>query len=161
MITAAHCVEDTDPDCSSPVLCSLHDPDGDGTTKIDPDEVSVVLGRTTLSNTAEGVEATVQATSYRSTYNPNNFRNDVGYLVLSAPSTQTKIRIAGDDEDALWDAGSPVDVSGWGYTSENASNTVDTLRAATVEMISDATRGSAGIYGSDFHQPRAWSAPAT
>ena len=76
-------------------------------------------------------------------------RFDVAYLVLSSASAQTPIKIAGADEAALWDADSPVDISGWGTTSESPfSATVDTLRAATVAVIGDST--CSGDYGSDF-----------
>jgi trypsin len=153
VITAGHCVADTDPDCS--VTCAVSDPGGDKTARIDSNDVDVVLGRTTLTDTSQGLEQGVQAVSLRSNYN-GNFqgdgvpRYDVGYLVLSAPSSQTQIKIAGTDEDALWDQGSPVDISGWGTASETASDTENTLRAATVEVIPDSTCGSSSIYGSDF-----------
>lgn len=130
VITAAHCVRN-------------------GPKTVDPGDVDVVAGRTTLSNTGEGVEIPVQDVSYRSTYNPSTSANDVGYLVLASPSSQSPIKIAGADETGLWDPGSPVDVSGWGSTSEVGS-TVDALRAATVEMISDSVCGSPSVYGSEF-----------
>jgi secreted trypsin-like serine protease len=151
VITAAHCVADTDPDCS--LSCALNDPGGDHTAKIDPNDVDVILGRSTLTDTTQGAESTVSAVVPRSNYDPNYGtgvpRYDVAYLVLSSASTQTPIEIAGTDESALWDAGSPADISGWGSTSE-AGNTVDTLRSATVNVVADSTCGSASIYGSDF-----------
>jgi secreted trypsin-like serine protease len=142
VMTAAHCVYDTDPDCS--LLCAINDPSGDGTAKLDPNDVDVVLGRTTLSG-SDGAEIPVQAVSYRSNYNPDYQgdgvpRFDVAYLVLAAGSGQAQIKIAGPDEGALWDAGSPAIVSGWGTTSDsNGAKTQDTLRAAQVSVIDDAT----------------------
>ena len=59
VMTAGHCVADTDPDCS--LTCALSDPGGDGTAKIDPNDVDVVLGRTTLSDTSQGAEYGVTA----------------------------------------------------------------------------------------------------
>jgi secreted trypsin-like serine protease len=143
VITAAHCLERTDPDCDG-LACLISDPGGDGTNRIDPNDVSVILGRTTLTDTSQGAEITVQDVSYRSNYDPSSFRNDVGYVVLSAPSAQPRILIAGADEGALWDAGSAAEISGWGKTSQNASAGVDTLRAATVEVIPDATCDALG-----------------
>jgi secreted trypsin-like serine protease len=143
VMTAAHCVFDTDPDCSS-LLCAINDPGGDGTVKLDPNDVDVVLGRTTLSG-SDGAEIPVQAVSYRSNYNPDYQgdgvpRFDVAYLVLAASSSQAQIKIAGPDEAALWDAGSPAVVSGWGTTSDSPSaRTQDTLRAANVNVIDDTT----------------------
>jgi secreted trypsin-like serine protease len=152
VVTAAHCVADTDPDCS--VTCAINDPGGDGTAKLDPNDVDVILGRSTLTDTSQGAEYTVTAVVPRSNYDGDYQgdgvpRYDVAYLVLSSASGQTPIKIAGTDESALWDPGSPEDISGWGSTSENG-NTVDTLRSATVGVIPDSSCGSASVYGSDF-----------
>jgi trypsin len=153
VVTAGHCVADTDPDCS--VACAINDPGGDGTAKIDPNDVAVVLGRSTLSDTSQGAEPAVSAVLLRSNFDGNYQgdgvpRYDVAYLVLSSASGQTPIKIAGTDEGTLWDPGSPADISGWGTTSESGNATQDTLRAATVGVISDPTCSSSGVYGSDF-----------
>jgi secreted trypsin-like serine protease len=150
--TAAHCVADTDPDCS--LACALNDPGGDNTAKIDPNDVDVILGRSTLTDASQGTEYTVSAVVPQSNYDDDYQgdgvpRYDVAYLVLSSASGQTPIKIAGTDEGALWDPGSSADISGWGSTSE-VGNTVDTLRSATVGVIPDSTCGSSAIYGSDF-----------
>ena len=163
MITAGHCVSDTDPDCTicgsdtlPPVCTAISDPGpGDGTCKLDADDVDVVLGRSTLSDTSQGTEATVQAVKLQGNFNGDYQgdgvpRYDVGYLVLSSPSSQTPIKIAGTDEDALWAEGSPEEISGWGTASETAPDTEDTLRAATVQVIPDSACGSGSVYGSDF-----------
>jgi secreted trypsin-like serine protease len=141
VMTAAHCVYDTDPDCSS--FCAVSDPGGDGTAKLDPNDVDVVLGRTTLSG-SDGAEIPIEAVSYRSNYNPDYQldgvpRFDVAYLVLAAASAQPQIKIADSYEGALWDAGSPAVVSGWGTTSDSGgAKTQDTLRAANVNVIDDS-----------------------
>jgi trypsin len=164
VITAAHCVFDTDPDCllncaTLPICNGISDPSpGDGTCKLDPDDVDVVLGRTTLSNGGEGAELPVMALSYRSNYDPDYQgdgvpRFDVGYLILPAASAQTQIKIAGTDEGGLWAPGSPVEISGWGSTRKctiNCGSTSDTLMAAQIHVIPDTTCGSPLIYGSDF-----------
>jgi trypsin len=153
VITAAHCVFDTDPDCSG-ILCSINDPGGDGTARIDPNDVNVVLGRTTLSNTGEGAEVGVMAVDFQDNYDPDyqatgTPRYDVGYLVLPAPTAQTQIKIASADAGALWDPDSPVDISGWGTTSDSPfADTEDTLRATTVNVVADPDCSTA--YGSDF-----------
>jgi secreted trypsin-like serine protease len=144
VITAAHCVYDTDPNPGC-IFCSP------AQLKLDPDDVDVVLGRTTLSDSSQGVEQSVIGVSYRSSFffggggAPNN---DVGYLVLAGGSAQTQIKIAGTDEGALWDAGSPAEISGWGSTS-NGGGTVDSLRAAGVTIAADSTCGAA--YPGDFN----------
>jgi trypsin len=147
VITAAHCVYDTDPNCGPygdfPLCTSLHDPGGDGTSRLDPDDVDVVLGRTTLSDTSTGVEHGVVDTAYQGdygapNYNPSTAQNDIGYLVLNGSSAQGTIHIADSSEGALWAPGVLVDVSGWGSTSESG-NTVDTLRRASVPIVADST----------------------
>jgi trypsin len=159
VITAAHCVFDTDPDCFvgchslSPTCNSLSDPPpGDGTCRLDPDDVDAVLGRTQLSQPG-GVEMSVIGTSLRSNYNPDFQgdgvpRFDVGYLVLSQASTQPQIKIARTDEAGLWAPGSAVDISGWGLASESAGDTEDSLRATTVNIVDDPSCSAA--YGADF-----------
>jgi secreted trypsin-like serine protease len=123
-------------------------------------EIDVVVGRTQLSNTAEGAEIPVQAVRYQSSYNhppelsgiPPRF--DVGYLVLARPSTQPPIQIAGPSEANLWSAGVVEDISGWGCTMEPVPilgcSTSDKLRAAHVPIVGDASCGSASVYGGDF-----------
>jgi secreted trypsin-like serine protease len=144
VLTAAHCVFDTDPDCSNPGQCAINDPGGDGTVKLDANDVDVVLGRTTLSDTGSGVELGTVAAGYQGdnggapAYNPATAQNDVGYLVLSAASGQVTIHIAGGDETAVWAPGTLVDISGWGSTSESGG-TVDTLRKASVPIVDDTT----------------------
>jgi hypothetical protein len=146
VITAAHCVFDGDPNCV--ISCSLDDPGGDGTDRIDPNDVDVILGSTTLSG---GSGSPVIGVTYRANYNPNFAPDvpqfDVGYLVLSSGSAQPQIKIAGSDETALWDPGSAADISGWGDTSE-FGGAPDTLQAATVEIIDDGT--CAGDYPGEF-----------
>lgn len=152
VMTAGHCIADGDPDCATSAACLLNDPGGDKTVKLDPNDVDVVLGRTTLSDISQGAEIAIQGvklgTDYDGDYQGDAVpRFDAAYLVLSAPSSQTPIKIAGTDEGALWEDSSPEDISGWGNTSESGGS-VDTLRAAAVNVISDPT--CAGDYGSDF-----------
>lgn len=164
VLTAAHCVFDTDPDCARkkpiPVPCTpLTDPPpGDGTALLDPDDVLAILGRTTLSNEAQGVEHTVIDVDHQDDYNPNFNppfgvpQNDVGYLVLSdTPATsQPPIKIAaGGVEPSLWAPGVFVDITGWGSTFSGGSH-VDTLRGGSVPMVSDGS--CAASYGGDFDQ---------
>jgi Trypsin len=167
VLTAAHCVYDTDPDCgpAGPVGVCLQgglpsdDPGDDGTKKMDPGDLSVVLGVTTLSTAGPADEHAIDASpadgvSYDLSFDPDPVPQfDVGYLVLETPATLgakiAPIDIAGNDEEALWDPGVLEDVSGWGSTSEGG-NGVDTLRAASVPIVSDSTCGSPGINGTDF-----------
>jgi secreted trypsin-like serine protease len=161
VLTAGHCVADLDPDCGPNALsggvpfCSgLNDSGGDGTAKIDPNDVSVVLGRSTLSDSSHGAEYAVTAVVPRANFDGNYQgdgvpRYDAAYLVLSSASGQTPIKIAGTDEGALWDPGSSADVSGWGGTSETGAP-VDTLRAVSVGVIADSSCSNPSVYGIDF-----------
>ena len=161
VITAAHCVYDTDPDCGNAADCTLNDPD-DGTPRIDPDEVSVVLGRTTLSS-GTGVEHVVDQVAYQGdtpgelpAYNPNHNppggvpSNDVGYLVLSSASGQTPIKIAAGtaSERSLWDPGVFVDITGWGATAQGGPRS-DNLKGASVPIVSDPSCQAS--YDGDFN----------
>ena len=156
VLTAAHCVYDGDPDCNAGGavdVCNPGDPAGDGTKRIDPDDIDVVLGAAKLSTAPPEDEHTVQDVSYHPAFDPESFQDDVGYLVLSAPvelspSVQT-IDLAGDDEAAVWAADTLVDISGWGSTFEGGP-TVDDLRAATVPIVADSTCGAADVYGAEF-----------
>ena len=79
------------------------------------------------------VQAVKLGTSFNGDFQGDGVpRFDAAYLVLSAPSSQTPIKIAGTDEGALWDAGSPEEISGWGSTGVFGSP-VNGLRAATGE----------------------------
>jgi trypsin len=144
VITAAHCVFDTDPNCV--IRCSISDPGGDGTDRLDPNDANVMLGSTTIN----GPRTPLIGVSFRSNYDPD-FRpgvpqNDVGYLVLASGSGQTPIKIAATGEEALWDRDSPVDISGWGQSESDP--TPSTLQAATVQIIDDGL--CSADYGADF-----------
>ncbi len=152
VITAAHCVYDTDPDpgCIS-VLCTP------GQLHLDAEDVDVVLGQTTLSSAPPSSELPVSAVYFDPSYNPSYGsgvpRFDVAYLVLASSAPEPSIKIAGTDEGSLWAPGSPEVVTGWGHTSActiSCSGTSDTLRAATVSVIPDSTCASGSVYGSDF-----------
>src|SRR5512134_1008270 len=151
--TAAHCVFDTDPDCGpfsniTPTCSLAVDPGGDGTSFMDPNDVRAILNRTTL--TAGGGEVMIPQGVYRAAgYNPATMDIDFAWVVLGAPSAQPTIKLAGPDERALWNPGAPSVVSGWGSTIFLGSRS-DTLKSATVPIISDATCGAIGGFYSDF-----------
>jgi secreted trypsin-like serine protease len=156
VLTAAHCVYDSDPDCDPTGgvdVCLPDDPGGEGTKRLDADDVAVVLGVTTLSTATAEDEHAVQDVSYDPGFDPGTFRHDVAYLVLATPVTtgsaiQT-IDIAGDDEAPVWAPDVPVDISGWGSTFSGGP-TVDSLRAASVPIVGDSTCGSDDVYGTAF-----------
>ena len=148
VITAGHCVWDTDPDPPCFLVCSTE------ALHLDPDDVDVVLGRTTLSDTSQGAEVPVIGVYTNPSFQihsgvdgvPNN---DISYLVLASASGQQQIKIPGTDEGALWDAGSPAEITGWGSITNQNGNHVNDLRAASVSIFADATCG--GAYPGDFN----------
>jgi secreted trypsin-like serine protease len=135
VLTAAHCVYNTDRDLLG--------------GQLDANDADIVLGRTTLSN-GDGARHDLQATAYDAAYNPGAEANDVGFLVLASASSQLPIKLAGPTETALWTPGSPTVVSGYGSTSEGLSVGSNTLRAATVPIVSDSTCGAPSAYGGLF-----------
>ena len=159
VLTAAHCLYDSDPDCEpggEVSECLPEDPGGDGTKRLDPDDVDVVLGQTVLSAAPPEAEHPVLDAGYDPGFDPITFKHDIGYLVLSTPvelsDTVQTIDLAGDDESSVWAPDTLVEVSGWGSTIYGGS-TVDRLRAATVPIVSDQTCGSDEFYGDAFDPP--------
>ena len=142
VLTAAHCVFDTDPD--------------DGSA-LDPADVDVVLGQSRLSTAPPaslfGVQQVAYQSDFDSGFGPGQSavpQNDIGYLVLAAPAAATTIDIAGPDEGALWDVNSREEVTGWGATAElgSGSSGSDVLQAATVPVMADYA--CAADYGAYF-----------
>ena len=150
VLTAAHCVEDTDPDCvatcaTAPVCLESPMGSGDGTCRIDPEEVRVILGQTTLSTAPPASERTVIDVAFQGdagempAYNPNTLQNDIGYLVLQDPEPpQDQIKLAAPAETGLSQPGVFVDVTGWGATSSGGPRS-DSLRGGSVPIVTDAS----------------------
>ncbi len=151
VLTAAHCVFDTDPNCV--ISCAISDPGGDGTARLDPNDATVMLGSTAIS----GPQSPLIGVAFRSNYDPDYQgdgvpRFDAGYLVLASASAQQPIKIADSSARSLWAPGMPVDISGWGRTepcTDSCSGpTSEALIATTVNVVSDPTCSS--DYGADF-----------
>ena len=154
VLTAAHCVFDTDPDCGSAPKppCSLSDPGGDGTSRLDPNDVDIIVGRTTITG-AGGTENDAFRTDYIPTgYSAATKQNDFAYISIdNPPSTQQRIDIVDEKDGPSWKVGAPTRVTGYGLTVPgNNSSKSDTLRIATVPVIADNTCGSPLVYGSLF-----------
>jgi len=132
VLTAAHCVFDTDPE--------------DGSS-LDADDVDVVVGQSKLSTAPAAFQVPVRSVSFEFDYEPDFGaagsgvpNNDVAFLVLASPQTQHTIQIAGPDETALWDEGSIEDVTGWGATAETGPGRSgsDLLQSASVPILFDS-----------------------
>jgi hypothetical protein len=138
--TAAHCVFDGDPDDPSPPAPS---------SSFDHDDLDVILGRTTLTSGGGeelDVKGDVLGVHIHDGYDPATRENDLAWIVLASDSAQTPIKLAGPGESALWDPGSPTEVSGWGVDESGQAS--DVLRVATVPIVSDPL--CADVYGAEF-----------
>jgi secreted trypsin-like serine protease len=151
VITAAHCADDPGPDFA------------------DPNQISAIVGRTTLSS-SQGQEidvsevyyfvddgsggAAVEAETAPGTgnvlFDDDTLEWDAVFLELasSASAPAASIKIAGPGETATWAPGRTAFVTGWGRTETGGFP--DRLREARIEIISDAACGSNSVYGPEF-----------
>ena len=135
ILTAAHCVFDTDFDFARPP--NAEGPGGDGTVRLDPNDVDVLVGRTTLS-LAGGTRHDAHGVYMDSAYNPATKVHDLALISLETGSTATTIKMAGPDERALWTVGRGTIATGFGLTSEGGSGS-DTLKQVTLPIVGDST----------------------
>jgi secreted trypsin-like serine protease len=133
--TAAHCVED-------------RDPDGPLTDAKDIDDLDVVLGKSVLTG-GGGERKDVQKIYIDPAYDDVTLESDFAWIVLTTASAQTPVKIAGPGETAVWQTGRLTATSGWGNTIQGGTKS-DSLRVVTVPIISDGTCGQPAIYGMDF-----------
>ena len=153
VVTAAHCLFDTDPDCADPPRPCGSDPGGDGSLALDDTDVDVVVGRTTLSGTGGAEESVyINGVYINGAYDPSTARGDLGYLTLANPITaQARIDIVDRNNLRAWRAGAPTRVTGYGLTETAVgANKSDTLQLATVPIIADAGCANPFVYGSFF-----------
>ena len=151
VVTAAHCLFDTDPDCLAPPPAPCVDaPGGDGTRALDANDVDVIVGRTTLSGSG-GEERNAAANYINGAYDPNTAVADLGYVKLETPiATQPRIDIVDRDNLQAWRVGAATRVSGYGRTQEGGPSGSDTLLFATVPVINDTVCANPFVYGSGF-----------
>lgn len=148
VITAAHCVVDTDPDCD-PTCPPDPDPGGDGSNFLDPNDVDVVLGKSVLSG-GGGTTHDVFGVWSHSGYTSGPANNDVAFLTLVQGSGRQLVKIAGAGERNLWTPGRGAYTSGWGDQTFGANTGSDVLRDVFLRIIGDSTCGSSGYYGGLF-----------
>ncbi len=137
---------DTDPDFSVPPF--TESAGGDGTVFLDPNDVDVIVGRTTLT-IGGGSETDAFGTYSVSNYVPANDRNDLAYISLNIPSSQPRIDIVDRNDGTAWTPGAPTRVSGYGASAQGGPAN-DTLRSATVPIIADDTCAAPGVYAGLF-----------
>ena len=138
VVTAAHCV-------------TL----GQGEFARTPEEFRVIAGRTRLSSRGGGRYALADYFWFVDEagdplWNRETIAWDVVFLLLSTPSAQETIKIAGEDEAAVWSPGQRAFATGWGSTKAGTDGELkdthsDVLRQAKIKMIPDSGCGS--VYG--------------
>lgn len=137
VVTAAHCVY--------------------GRGRFEPaSKFGVISGRTALSDTASGTEQRVTGLYFpkkpngKPRYDPRRASFDVVVLQLAQPALGTPIKLAGPTETALWAAGQPATISGWGSTTAGRKYP-DRLHAGRVTILPDSTcRRIFGGYQNDL-----------
>lgn len=139
VITAAHCVYDADVGAFA-----------------DPQDFSVVTGRTFLSSN-EGQEIAVAdfyvplSSGGVPLYDDESSRWDVAVLQLASASSATPIAIAGADERELWTAGRTAFITGWGQLGPGGGFP-NGLQAAQVPMIADGACDAPSSWGGLFDE---------
>jgi secreted trypsin-like serine protease len=97
-----------------------------------------------------GVQQVIVDSDYLVT---NGSGNDVTLLQLDRASAVAPVHIAAVGERAIWSAGRPATIAGFGLTSENAPQPPDTMQRATVPIEADADCAQAypdGMGGGSF-----------
>jgi len=132
VVTAAHCVE-------SP---------GDEPLEIQPADVEVFAGATTLSSAvpAQARRVAVTKVSFFPGWDPRTFDKDLAVLELaedvvgpSADPDAAPATPATPADGALLAPGAALTVSGWGNTSTTTNAFPDDLRAVDVKAVAEAT----------------------
>ncbi|MGW0708890.1 trypsin-like serine protease [Streptomyces sp. NPDC002643] len=83
-----------------------------------------------------------------SSYNEEAIDNDIAVLTLSAPVKATPLRMTSSSDTASYAAGTQAKVYGWGRTSSTSDEISQTLKTATLPVVSDTT--CANTWGSYF-----------
>uniref|UniRef100_A0A1I8NXM9 Peptidase S1 domain-containing protein n=1 Tax=Stomoxys calcitrans TaxID=35570 RepID=A0A1I8NXM9_STOCA len=112
VLTAAHCCEDTN-----------------------PADFTVVTGATKLTDT--GVKSKVSKLLMPATWNPTTMHMDIALLKLATPITSGAAKTVGFYTGS-YTAGTQVQVSGWGRTSEGGSISQQ-IRTVRVPIINKST----------------------
>lgn len=77
-----------------------------------------------------------------SSWNEDAIDNDVAVLTLASPVKATPIKITTSDDTTSYKAGTSAKVYGWGRTSSKTQDISQTLKTATLPIVSDTTCGN-------------------
>ena len=117
-------------------------------TALAPDRFRIYLGKTDQNDFTTADRYFVSARQVNAGYNRFTLANDSALLTLATPARPAlePLRLVETGETALWSAGKPARIIGWGTTETGELS--DRLLEANVPMVSDATCSAA--WGSDF-----------
>jgi trypsin len=132
VLTAAHCVVD------------------DLGEVVDPDALTLAIGRANLNEITQGNLRGAIAVNPHPDFNPETFANDVAVLELDAAVPKDiarPLRIAKTSDTRLDATGLDALVAGWGTTSSGGV-TSEQLLEANLQLVSDSS--CAAAYGAEF-----------
>ncbi|MGY0059852.1 trypsin-like serine protease [Streptomyces sp. LZ34] len=134
ILTAAHCVKGYDWNANGAVITgTAQQPTDNGDGSVD------VHG-----GTVSGVWRQWNHPSYSAT----TIDNDIAVLTLPGPVSAKPAPITTSTDTASYAAGTEATLYGWGRTSSTSQDISETLRTATLPMVSDTTCGT--TYGTQF-----------
>jgi hypothetical protein len=77
-----------------------------------------------------------------SSWNEDTIDNDIAVLTLAKPVKATPIKMTTSDDTTSYRAGTNAKVYGWGRTSSTSNDISQTLKTATMPLVSDTTCGN-------------------
>lgn len=131
VLTAGHCVEDIE---SSSI--------------VEPGEIAVATGVSNLTKIPRAnISEVVQVLAYPN-FDPTKLQGDAGLLILAAPVAAPPIALATSADAALYEAGDPLTIAGWGIDDRNTGHAPNQLQAASVpvEEAARCKRGTKRFY---------------
>ncbi|MFD1151574.1 S1 family peptidase [Saccharothrix hoggarensis] len=100
-------------------------------------DVTVVVGQTDLTSAPADRKIQPTAIWVHDRYRDVVLGDDIAVLTLPRPVSQPVMPLAGPGDGALYRAGTPATVVGWGHTADGGPSSPKHLRQATVPVYSD------------------------
>lgn len=127
VLTAGHCVEDVE-----------------SGSLVEPNLIGVATGVSNLQKIAKANISQVERVLVNPDFNPSKLQGDAGLLILSTPVTATPIRLATAADASLYEAGTEVQIAGWGLDEFGSEHRPNQLQTGTVP-IQSSSRCKAGL----------------
>ncbi|MGB7685441.1 MAG: serine protease [Solirubrobacterales bacterium] len=117
VLTAGHCIEKPDEFAAQP-----------------PSIFRVVTGIADIRTATSANVSTVSEAIFYPTFETAKIQIDAGILILSAPVTAPPLAMASGADAALFKAGTPISIAGWGLTSHRAMSGSPVLQTAELAL---------------------------